>query len=219
VKAYTPRELAMARTRTARTKSRSVVSSRDRIREAAKRLFAERGYEGTSTAGICKLAGTSQSQLVKHFVDKQGLLDAVFEHAWEQINPTLHLATEAIGEPREKLRVLTEIMFNVLLKDRELRTIFLLEGRRIRGDGHMVVLVPGYLEFVKVLDAILNELAERGDLLAGIRPAALRTGLMGVFEALLRDQLLSSMSKFPASYNDNDIHFLFYTFLDSCLVK
>ena len=82
-----------------------------------------------------------------------------------------------------------------------------------------MVLVPGYLEFVKVLDAILHELAERGDLRAGIRPAALRTGLMGVFEALLRDQLLSSMSKFPASYNDNDIHFLFYTFLDSCLVK
>ena len=89
----------MARTRTARTKTRSVVSSRDRIREAAKRLFAERGYEGTSTAGICSLAGTSQSQLVKHFVDKQGLLDAVFEHAWEQINPTLRLATEAISGP------------------------------------------------------------------------------------------------------------------------
>jgi TetR/AcrR family transcriptional regulator, regulator of autoinduction and epiphytic fitness len=209
----------MARTRTARSKTRSVVSSRDRIREAAKRLFAERGYEGTSTAGICSLAGTSQSQLVKHFVDKQGLLDAVFEHAWEQINPTLRLATEAISEPREKLRVVTEIMFNVLVKDRELRTIFLLEGRRIRGDGHMVVLVPGYLEFIKVLDAILNEMAERGELQTGIHPAALRSGLMGVFEALLRDQLLSSTSKFPASYNDNDIRRLFYTFLASCMTK
>jgi hypothetical protein len=83
----------------------------------------------------------------------------------------------------------------------------------------LVVLVPGYLEFVKVHDAILNEMAERGDLLAGIHPAALRSGLMGVFEALLRDQLLSSTSKFPASYNDNDIRRLFYTFLDSCLAK
>ena len=82
-----------------------------------------------------------------------------------------------------------------------------------------MVLVPGYLEFVKVLDAILNEMAERGDLLAGIHPAALRSGLMGVFEALLRNQLLSSTSKFLASYNDNDIRRLFYTFLDSCLAK
>src|ERR1700746_1064526 len=53
----------MAQTRTARTKTRSIVSSRDRIRKAAKRLFAERGYEGTSTAEICSLADTSQSQL------------------------------------------------------------------------------------------------------------------------------------------------------------
>jgi hypothetical protein len=40
----------------------------------------------------------------------------------------------------------------------------------------MVVLVPGYLEFIQVLGAILKEMAERGDLLAGIRPAALLTG-------------------------------------------
>ena len=33
--------------------------SRERIREAAKTLFTERGYEGTSTAAICRLARTS----------------------------------------------------------------------------------------------------------------------------------------------------------------
>jgi len=73
----------------------------------------------------------------------------------------------------------------------------------------MVVLVPGYLELVKVLDAILNEMAQRGDLLAGIHPVALHSGLMGVFEALLRDRLLSSTSKLPASHNDNDIRRLY----------
>src|SRR2546428_6576285 len=64
-----------------------LASSRDRLREAAKPLFAERGYESTSTAAICRLAGTSQSQLIKHFTNKQGLLEAIFEYAWEQINP------------------------------------------------------------------------------------------------------------------------------------
>src|SRR5437899_78821 len=48
--------------------------SRERIREAAKTLFTERGYEGTSTAAICRLARTSQSQLIKHFTSKQGVL-------------------------------------------------------------------------------------------------------------------------------------------------
>ncbi len=48
------------------------VSSRERIREAAKALFAKEGYE-TTTAAICRLAGTSQSQIIKHFTDKQGI--------------------------------------------------------------------------------------------------------------------------------------------------
>jgi AcrR family transcriptional regulator len=77
--------------------------SRERIREAAKALFAERGYEPTSTAAICRLAGTSESQLIKHFGNKQGVLEAVFQHAWEQDrhrvesqispNPSVHQAS------------------------------------------------------------------------------------------------------------------------------
>ena len=68
-------------------KTSGIASSRDRLRESAKALFAESGYEKTTTAAICRLAGTSQSQLIKHFVDKDGILQSIFEYAWEQINP------------------------------------------------------------------------------------------------------------------------------------
>src|SRR5467141_5396938 len=108
-----------------------LASSRDRLREAAKPLFAERGYESTSTAAICRLAGTSQSQLIKHFTNKQGLLEAIFEYAWEQINPAVRLATENIAATREKLRVLIDMVLGFLEKDRAIRTLFLLEGRRM----------------------------------------------------------------------------------------
>jgi len=209
----------MVRGAAKRAGARALISSPERIRETAKRLFAERGYEGTSTAEICRLAGTSQSQLVKHFTDKQGLLDAVFQHAWEQINPTVRLATQSLPAARDKLNILTEIVLNFLLKDRELCAIFLLEGRRIRGDGHMVVLVPGYLEFVKLLDEILNDMAERGELRSEIRLAAIRSGLMGAIEGLLRDRLLSRTSKFPASYDDSDVRSVFYLFFSACLAK
>src|SRR3989449_11233314 len=105
-----------------------LASSRDRLREAAKTLFADRGYESTSTAAICRLAGTSQSQLIKHFTNKQGVLEAIFEYAWEQINPAVRLATENIASPREKLRVLIDMVLGFLEKDRAIRTLFLLEA-------------------------------------------------------------------------------------------
>src|ERR1700738_4904160 len=82
------------------TRRGALGSSRERIREAAKAIFAARGYEAASTAAICRVAGTSQSQLIKHFGNKAGLLDAIFEYAWEQINPAVSLAIEKIAAPR-----------------------------------------------------------------------------------------------------------------------
>ena len=190
--------------------------SRERMRDAAKALFAERGYESTSTADICRLAGTSQSQLIKHFTNKQGLLEALFECAWEQINPAVSLAIEKISSPKDKLKILADMVLTFLEKDKELRTLFLLEGRRIRGDGHMVVLVPGFLEFVKILDGILKEIAANGQLVPGIHPQAFRSALIGAIEGMLRDQMLARASRFPASYSGEDIRGMFDQLL-SCV--
>lgn len=199
------------------TKTSALASSRDRIREAAKSLFAANGYEATSTAAICRLAGTSQSQLIKHFGGKQGLLDAIFEYAWEQINPAISLAIEKITSPRDKLSILVDMVLTFLERDRELRTLFLLEGRRIRGDGHMVVLVPGFLEFVKLLDAVLKEMVGKGELSAQLHPQAVRSAMMGMVEGLLRDQSLAKPSHFPASYSQADVRAVFKAFLAECM--
>jgi AcrR family transcriptional regulator len=200
-----------------RPKAFAIPASRDRIRDAAKTLFAERGFDKTTTAAICRLAGTSQSQMIKHFVDKQGVLNAIFEEAWEQINPAVRLATESIASPRDKLRMLIEMVLGFLEKDRALRTLFLLEGRRIRGDGQMVVLVPGFLEFVKTVDEILEELAAKKELAPNINPQALRSGLMGMIEGMLRDHLLGRTSRFPAAYNEADIRGVLTKFLSICI--
>src|SRR5882762_3142480 len=196
-----------------------LASSRDRLREAAKPLFAERGYESTSTAAICRLAGTSQSQLIKHFTNKQGVLEAIFEHAWEQINPAVRLATENIASPREKLRVLIDMALGFLEKDRTTRTLFLLEGRRMRGDGHLIVLVPGFIEFIKMLDGILKELAAQGELAPNIHPQAFRSALMGAVEGMLRDQMLARTSRFPASYTEADMRAMVSSLLSSFTSK
>ncbi len=189
--------------------------SRERIREAAKNLFGERGYEATSTAAICRLAGTSESQLIKHFGSKQGVLEAVFQYAWDQVNPALRLATESISSPRQKFQMAIEMMLNFLNKDEQLLRLFLLEGRRIRDDGKQVVLVPGFLEFVKILDEILQELSDRGEL--AVHAQALRSALMGAVEGLLRDKILACAMGYPASFSDADVRSLCFTFLNASL--
>jgi AcrR family transcriptional regulator len=200
-------------------KTAVLTSSHDRLREAAKDLFAERGFEDTTTAAICRLAGTSQSQLIKHFNNKLGLLEAVFEFAWEQINPAIRLAAEKIPSPTDKLRIVVDMMLTFLERDRTLRTLFLLEGRRIRGDGHLVVLTPGFLEFIRFLDSILKEMSVRGELSPNIHLQALRSGFMGAIEGLLRDQHLARTIRFPATFSEADSRVIFSSFLAACLNK
>jgi TetR/AcrR family transcriptional regulator of autoinduction and epiphytic fitness len=189
--------------------------SRERIREAAKTLFAERGYERTSTAAICRLAGTSESQLVKHFENKQGALEAIFQYAWEQVTPAIRLATESISAPRQKFQMMIEMMLNFLNRDEQLLKLFLLEGRRIRNDGKQVVLVPGFLEFVNIVDGILQELTDQGEL--AVHPQALRSALMGAIEGMLRDKILARSIGYPATFSDADIRSLCSTFLNATL--
>ena len=200
-------------------KTAVLTSSHDRVRTAAKDLFAERGYEDSSTAEICRLAGTSQSQLVKHFNSKLGLLEAVFENAWEQINPAIRLAAQKIPSPTDKLRIVVDMVLTFLERDRALRTLFLLEGRRIRGDGHMVVLTPGFVEFIHFLDGILEEMAAKGELSPDVHIQALRSGFMGAIEGMLRDQDLARTSHFPAAYSEADSRVIFSIFLSACLKK
>ena len=71
--------------------------SRTRLLLSARKLFAENGYESTSTASIARMAGTSESQLIKHFGGKAGLLDSIFVEGWTTL--TANLQKSLAGTP------------------------------------------------------------------------------------------------------------------------
>lgn len=81
----------------------------------------------------------------------------------------------------------------------------------------MVVLVPGYMEFVKMLDGVLEELAREGHLSPQVHPQALRSALMGAFEGLLRDRMLARRSHVPASYSEDDMRAVIFRIVSCCL--
>src|ERR1700712_5166573 len=82
------------------------LSSRDRILQAGRELFAEDGYEHTTTSAIARRAGTSESQLIKHFSSKEGLLEGIFDQAWQRMALGLAHVREGEAPPLEKLRAL-----------------------------------------------------------------------------------------------------------------
>jgi AcrR family transcriptional regulator len=63
--------------RAPRIRTRDPAQKRARAIEAARRLFAERGYAATTTADVARHAGVSEGILFHHFGSKEGLLAAV----------------------------------------------------------------------------------------------------------------------------------------------
>src|SRR5437764_13032281 len=80
----------------------SHLPARDRMLQVAKQLFAERGYENTSTVDIARAAGSSESQLMKHFGSTEGLLEAVFDQGWSILTESLG-DLDALGERRQNI--------------------------------------------------------------------------------------------------------------------
>jgi AcrR family transcriptional regulator len=75
----------MAEAATSRKREQSELS-RERLIDAAMRLFAERGYRDASVQAIGEAAGISRGSIFWHFGSKEGLLWAVVQRAftrWE----------------------------------------------------------------------------------------------------------------------------------------
>src|SRR5215467_13324907 len=107
-------------------------SSRNRILVTARTLFASLGYDNTSTAVIARNAGTSESQLMKHFGGKAGLLETIFTEGWNKVNAQLEECFNSAGEVNGKLSCIPSIVLTNLDQDLELKTLVLLEGHRMR---------------------------------------------------------------------------------------
>jgi TetR/AcrR family transcriptional regulator len=124
---------------------KTVDSVRARIIAEATRLFAERGYAGTSIEAISVAAGITRPTLVYHFGSKAGLRDAVFEGLmahWRDELPRL-MAAAAAGGPR--LESLTGAMFDFFRREPALARLLLrevLDRPRALADGLRAHLQP-----------------------------------------------------------------------------
>jgi len=77
--------------------------TRDRILKAARRLFAERGYEATSVRAIVAKARVNQAAINYHFAGKDGLYREVLRAAFRALTQhQLVHAEEAKAMSREK---------------------------------------------------------------------------------------------------------------------
>jgi AcrR family transcriptional regulator len=87
---------------------------RDEILDESTRLFAERGYEGTSMADLAERVGLRKASLFHHFASKEVLYAAVLERLIAAVGGVIVKAAQAPGSFAERVDGLSDAITVVL---------------------------------------------------------------------------------------------------------
>jgi AcrR family transcriptional regulator len=101
-------------------------------REAA-RLFAEKGYHGTSIGDLARALGVQKASLYHHIESKQDLLWEIARDGAE----AFHAALDAVPEDEpavEKLRLALRAHLRVVAEQLDVATVFIREWRYLHDD-------------------------------------------------------------------------------------
>lgn len=106
---------------------------REEMTRVAARLFAERGYQGTSLADLAEALGMQKPSLYHHIEAKEDLLWAV---AWEGAE-AFHAALDGLPEVHsatERIRLALRAHLAVVAEQLDIATVFVREWRYLGGE-------------------------------------------------------------------------------------
>ena len=94
------------------TFTKALTDKKENILSAALELFANEGYNATSTSSIAKKAGVSEGLIFRHFKNKKGLLDALMEDAEARIGKLLAPVIFE-SDPKKAIRKIILLPFSI----------------------------------------------------------------------------------------------------------
>jgi AcrR family transcriptional regulator len=106
---------------------------REELTRIAARLFAERGYQGTSLADLAAALGVQKPSLYHHIDSKEELL---WEVAWEGAE-AFHAALDGVpadAPAAERIRLALRAHLAVVGQQLDIATVFVREWRHLSGD-------------------------------------------------------------------------------------
>lgn len=86
-----------------RTQEERRAATREALLDAARAIFAQKGFAATSTPEIVAAAGVTRGALYHHFADKQALFEAVVEREHGRVAAAIGSATDGAGAPADTI--------------------------------------------------------------------------------------------------------------------
>jgi AcrR family transcriptional regulator len=139
-----------------------MATRRSELRREAARLFAERGYHGTSIGDLAEALGVQKATLYAHIASKQDLLYETMREGAD----AFHAALDAIPEElqaTEKIRLALRGHLRVVAEQLDVATVFVQEWRYLEGERREEI-VAERRRYEDRIRALFREGRELGEL-------------------------------------------------------
>jgi TetR/AcrR family transcriptional regulator, cholesterol catabolism regulator len=110
------------------------VSTKDRLSAEAARLFAERGYHGTSIGDLAAALGIQKASVYSHIKGKEDLLAEVALAGADAFHAALDTVPDD-AEPEERVRLALHAHLRVVHQQLAVATVWLHEWRYLTGSA------------------------------------------------------------------------------------
>jgi TetR/AcrR family fatty acid metabolism transcriptional regulator len=163
---------------------------REKIRDAAVRVFARKGFHDTRVGDIAAEAGVAHGLLYHYFESKDALLESVFRETWGAMLELIREVEES-GEPAaEQLRRVVAVVLRTWRRDPDLVRVLVREVTRspqIQAQAEEV----GHA--FEAIERIVHDGQERGELRGDIDPRLAALVLYGALEEILTGWVIGQL--------------------------
>jgi AcrR family transcriptional regulator len=138
------------------------MTRREDLSRQAARLFAAKGYHGTSIGDLAEAMGVQKGSLYAHIESKQDLLFETMRAGGDAFHGALDAVPEQL-RPTEKIRLALRGHLRVVAEQLEVATVFVQEWRYLEGE-RLEVVVAERRRYEERVRALFREGRELGEL-------------------------------------------------------
>ncbi|MBI4634156.1 MAG: TetR/AcrR family transcriptional regulator [Deltaproteobacteria bacterium] len=153
----------------------------------AEKVFAAKGFYGTTVAEIAGASGYAVGTIYHFFEGKEDLFTAMITEKMEAMYSEIRRAAEREKSTTGKIRALVSAQFRFVEKNREFCAIFIRRERTVFSEGNDALkkkIIVDYMDHISYLESVLSE-GVSGGFLRQIPPRSTAFALAGMINSFI----------------------------------
>lgn len=168
---------------------------RERILDAAERVFAESGFFSAKVSQIARAAGVADGTIYLYFKSKDDVLISLFESRMERVNQSMATAAASESTPKAKLAAMVRNHLEMVSEHPALAEILTIELRQ-SSKFMKEYSNPRFGEFLKLMAQVVEAGQESGVFSRRIPAPLVARMIFGILDELALAWLLGGREQF-----------------------